>query len=183
MVAASQGVDRRRAAELAAAHDDRLVQQIALPQIRHERREGRVERSHHSPCISWLLTWLSQPVSVTSTQRTPTSINRRAARQPRPNGVSPYAARRSADSRVTSKAPSDRSSSSSRPGPSGRDARSNQLPASPAGKRRFNHPFVGQALARTFGRERRDDVGDLFEWIACLEGVVLDCRAPPRPTN
>src|SRR2546427_39472 len=39
--------------------------------------------------IAWLLTWLSQPSSVTSTQRTPTSVSRLAARQARPNGVLP----------------------------------------------------------------------------------------------
>ena len=44
--------------------------------------------------------------TTTTTQRTPTSINRKAARQARPNGVSPYAARWVAEARLTSKAAS-----------------------------------------------------------------------------
>ena len=44
------------------------------------------------------------PSRVTSTHRTPTSIRRRAARQPRPKGLSPYSATTLAGSCETSKA-------------------------------------------------------------------------------
>ena len=69
---------------------DRPLQQLALAQVAEQGAEGRVEgrqliRGRWRGCS----TWVSQPSSVTSTQRTPTSISRRAARQPRPNGVSP----------------------------------------------------------------------------------------------
>ena len=60
--------------------------------------------SQAAVCKLWLLTCESQPPNVTSTHLAPTSIKRDAAKQPRPNLLSPKPLRSDADSSDTSNA-------------------------------------------------------------------------------
>ena len=73
------------AAELAHAQDDGV---LSASRWRRSRRSGerRVERARELRREFVVLRVSVHPSSVTSTQRTPTSMSRRAARHPRPNG-------------------------------------------------------------------------------------------------
>ena len=186
VVAAAQRVDLRRPAELAAAEDDGAIEQAraATGRAAARRTPGRAP-SPRARWISWLLTWASQPPSVTSTQRTPTSISRRAARQPRPNGVSPYSARTAAGSCETSNA---RSCSEviivrARASVSRCSVESTAAPAA-AGEGPLDDLEVARpAPARAAAGTGEVDVGQLAAGVADLERVELAAQeaAAARP--
>ena len=93
----------RRAAELAAPDDERVVEQAALLEVLEQRGDRPVDLA----CTSWAgrrrcrrpvpVPWMSQPQSKSCTKRTPCSTSRRASRQLLANdaspGFAPYASR------------------------------------------------------------------------------------------
>jgi hypothetical protein len=75
VIATAGRVDSRRAAEFAGPQDDCRVEQVAgLSSLMRAANAGS-RISQRPRTTSSLLTWVSQPPSVTSTQRTPTSMS------------------------------------------------------------------------------------------------------------